>query len=281
MLITCWGARGSIPVSGKDYVEYGGDTTCMEIRRENQDPVIIDAGSGIRRLGNRMLAERQGRFDMIFTHSHWDHLLGFPFFKPLYFKGTAIRMYGCPFAQKSIREMFAKTMSPPYFPVNLNDVKGSIEYNETCDNDFSLGAIEVKATLLSHPNQGIGYKFMDTESGGSFVFLTDNEITYKHPGGLEYADYLDFCRGADLLIHDAEYMPEEYKLTRTWGHSVYTDVLDMAIGAGVKRLGLFHHNQERTDKQVDEMAANCVRIVKERGAGLECFAVKVGQEMEV
>jgi phosphoribosyl 1,2-cyclic phosphodiesterase len=275
MLVRCWGARGSIPVSGKEYLRYGGDTPCVEIRTGDDNIVIIDAGSGIRRLGNRLLAEKRHDYALIFTHAHWDHIMGFPFFRPIYQSSTHIAMFGCPFAQASVREMISRIMAPPNFPVNFEDITAEIRYQEDCHETFHLGGLTITPIALSHPNQGIGYRF--EEDGKSFVFLTDNELTYRHPGGLEYEDYCAFAKGADLLVHDAEYRPRDYRMTRAWGHSVYTDALRLALDAGVGRLGLFHHNQERTDEAVDEMVADCRRIAA--GRPLECFAVH--QDMEI
>jgi phosphoribosyl 1,2-cyclic phosphodiesterase len=275
MRVRCWGARGSIPVSGKEYLRYGGDTPCIEIRTGVDGIVIIDAGSGIRRLGNRLLAENRHDYTLIFTHVHWDHLMGFPFFRPIYRSDTHITIFGCPFTQTSVREMISRIMAPPNFPVNFEDIKADIRYQETCQETFHLGGLTITSIPISHPNQGTGYRF--EEEGKSFVFLTDNELAYRHPGGLEYEDYAAFAKGADLLVHDAEFRPLEYRLTRTWGHSVYTDALRLALDAGVGRLGLFHHNQERTDDAVDEMVADCRQIAA--GRPLECFAMH--QDMEI
>ena len=275
MLVRCWGARGSIPVSGREYLRYGGDTPCIEIRTGDDRIVIIDAGSGIRRLGNRLITEKRHDVALIFTHAHWDHIMGFPFFKPIYRSSTHIDMFGCPFAQDSVRQMISHIMAPPNFPLNFVDITADIRYQDACEETFHLGSLTVTPIPISHPNQGMGYCF--EESGKSFVFLTDNELTYQHPGGLAYEDYVTFAKGADLLIHDAEYRPPEYRMTRAWGHSVYTDALRLALDAGVGRLGLFHHNQERTDDAVDEMAADCRRIAADRP--LECFALR--QDMEI
>lgn len=275
MLIRCWGARGSIPVSGRDYLRYGGDTPCIEIRTASDDVVIIDAGSGIRRLGNHLLAEKRFSYSLIFTHAHWDHIMGFPFFKPIYQSNTRIAMFGCPFAQASVRAMIASIMAPPNFPVEFNEIKADIRYQETCSAEFEIGGMKITPIALNHPNQGTGYRF--EEDGKVFVFLTDNELTFKHPGGREYEDYVAFSQGADLLIHDAEYRPGEYERKRSWGHSVYTDALRLALDAGVGRLGLFHHNQERTDDEEDGMVEDCRRIAV--GRPLECFALR--QDMEI
>jgi phosphoribosyl 1,2-cyclic phosphodiesterase len=275
MLIRCWGARGSIPVSGEEYLRYGGDTPCMEIRTKAGEIVIIDAGSGIRRLGNRLVDEGRHNYTLIFTHAHWDHIMGFPFFKPIYLKDTQIQLLGCPFAQASVREMISRIMTPPNFPVNFDQIKAAIHYQEACQESFTIGSLKVTPIALSHPNQGLGYRFK--EDGKSFVFLTDNELSYRHPGGLAYEDYCRFANGADLLIHDAEYRPEDYRLTRTWGHSVFTEALRLALEAGVSRLGLYHHNQERTDQGVDQMVEECRRIIADRP--LSCVAMH--QDMEI
>ena len=277
MIIRCWGSRGSIPVSGPEYLKYGGDTTCMEIRTQDDEIIIIDAGSGIRKLGNRLLSEHRHHYNMIFTHAHWDHLLGFPFFRPIYVKNTSVNMYGCPFAQESIREMISAAMKPPYFPVNLDDIQATISYHGICEETFSIGSAVVIPMLLSHPNQGIGYKIVDGDK--SFVFLTDNELTFKHPGGRDYKDYVEFSADADLLIHDAEFTAEEYEKTRTWGHSVYTDALALAMEANVKQFGLFHLNQDRSDDEVDEMLQHCRAIIEGSKSSLECFAACQGVEI--
>jgi len=276
MIIRCWGARGSIPVSGKEYLKYGGDTSCIEIRT-GDEIVIIDAGTGIRRLGNRLIEEKRFEYTMIFTHAHWDHILGFPFFRPIYLNRTRINMIGCPFAQESIRQIVSKTMTFPNFPVKFDEVSASISYHESCMERFSVGAMEVIPIVLSHPNQSIGYKFI--EDGKSFVYMTDNELSFKHEGGLDYGSYLDFVRDADLLIHDSEYTEEEYGMRRTWGHSRYKDALGLALDAEAKRFGLFHHNQERTDAQIDEMVNSCRQIIEEKKSELHCFGVY--QDMEI
>jgi ribonuclease BN (tRNA processing enzyme) len=208
---------------------------------------------------------------MIFTHAHWDHLMGFPFFKPIYFDKTRIRMQGCPFAQKFIEVMLNKVMSPPNFPVAYEEIKAKIEYFPECPEYFEIGTTTVIHIRLSHPNQGNGYKFV--EDGRTFVFLTDNELDFTHRGGLSFEDYKKFSKGADLLIHDAEYTEEEYKTNIKWGHTKYTTALELAIQSEVKQFGLFHLNQDRTDIEMDRIIDRCREIIKERGSSLECFAV--------
>jgi len=271
MYIKCWGSRGSIPVSGKDYLKYGGDTTCIEIRTKDNQVIIVDAGTGIRTLGNWLIEDECYTYDMIFTHAHWDHLMGFPFFKPLYLEQTNLRMQGCPFAQKFVETMLSSVMSPPNFPVRYEDVKANLRHEPACTERFEIGSTSVIPIRLSHPNQGSGYKFI--EDGKTFVFLTDNELDYVHPGGLPFEAYLEFSAGADLLIHDAEFTTQEYKITRQWGHTVYSTAVDLAIKAGVKELGLFHLNQDRTDQDMDHMVDKCRQILNERDSDVKCFAV--------
>ncbi len=280
MIVRFYGARGSIPVSGKEYLKYGGNTTCLEIRTKDDEIIIIDAGSGIRTLGHRLISENRFRYTMIFTHAHWDHIMGFPFFQPIYSAKTEITMYGCPFAQASVKEMISKIMAPPNFPVKFEDIRADIIYHEACEEPFAIKSMSVAPIPLSHPNQGVGYRF--TEDGKSFVFLTDNELTFKHPGGVDFEAYRDFSAGADLLVHDAEFTDEEYnKRTKTWGHSVYRDALRLALEAGVSKFGLFHHNQERSDDSIDEIVADCRKIAGGSNDKLECFAVYQGMEIRL
>ena len=274
MLIRCWGARGSIPVSGWQYLWYGGDTPCIEVRTKDDDIVIIDAGSGIRRLGNLLLAEGRNRYTMIFTHVHWDHVMGFPYFKPIYHRETHIDFFGSTSARDSVRNLISGIMSPPNFPVKFEDITAEIDYREVHRSPIQIGSLTITPIPLSHPNQGMGYRL--EEDGKSFVFLTDNELTFRHPGGMAYEDYCEFSKGADLLVHDAEYRAEEYRRTRTWGHSVYTDALRLAVDAGAMTLGLYHHNQERTDQDLEAMVEDCRRTA---GRSLSCFAMR--QDMEI
>ena len=271
MYIKCWGSRGSIPVSGTHYIKYGGDTTCIEIRTKSDDIIIIDAGTGIRRLGNRLMDEKRYKYNLIFTHAHWDHVMGFPFFKPLYSKKVKLVLYRCPFHRKFVETILSVLMAPPYFPVRYSEIKAKMEYQGAFTTEFEIGSVTVTPIQLNHPDNGSGYKF--TEDGKSFVFLTDNELDFVHPGGLLYRDYLEFSEGADLLIHDAEYTPKEYESTSKWGHSVFTHALNLALEAGVGQLGLFHINQERTDGQMDEIVEDCRSRIAEKGNELECFAV--------
>lgn len=271
MIIRCYGARGSIPVSGEEYLKYGGDTTCLEIRSKNDEIIIVDAGTGIRKLGNKLLNEGRFELNIIFTHSHLDHITGFPFFKPIYNEKTTINLMGCPTTQGNLKMILSKAMGPPLFPIPFDRVKAKINYTDSCSTSFCVDSVEIFPINLSHPNVGLGYKFV--EDGKKFVFLTDNELGYRHRGGQSFEEYEEFTKDADLLIHDAEYTSGQYKMTKTWGHSTYLDALNLALTAQVKRLGLFHHNQDRSDADLDGIVQKCRELIEGKKQSLECFAL--------
>jgi phosphoribosyl 1,2-cyclic phosphodiesterase len=277
MFIRIWGVRGSVPVSGAEYTKYGGDTTCVEIRTANDEIIIVDAGSGIRNLGNLMLEEKRKEFNLLFTHFHWDHLIGFPFFKPIYFPGTKVGIYGCSFVDETLNETLSTVMTSPYFPVRLRDINADIKYHRACSRRFELDSIRVTPINLSHPNRAIGYIF--EEDGKRFVFMTDNELAYKHEGGLDFDEYVSYVSGADILFHDAEYTDEDYELTETWGHSRFKDAIRLAIEGEVAQFGLVHHNQERRDDALDDIVEECRGIINDAGADIECYAVYQGMEI--
>jgi phosphoribosyl 1,2-cyclic phosphodiesterase len=271
MHIRCWGSRGQIPTCGPEYNKYGGDTTCLEIRSKTGDLIIIDAGSGIRHLGVKLMEEKRTSFSLLFTHLHLDHIMGFPFFAPVYDRRTSFTVYGCPFNVSSFQEALHGMMQAPYFPVDLNNLPCKIRYKDILTQSFKIGSIRIKPIMLNHPNGGLGFRLEEGDT--SFVFLTDNELGYDLPGAQAFETYRDFCEGADLLIHDAEFDKEEYSRFKAWGHSRYTDAVELAIKAGVSRLGLFHINNRRTDRQVDAMVKESRRIIERRGAAVECTAI--------
>ena len=282
MKIKIWGCRGSITTPGKNTIRYGGNSTCVEIRSEEGHIIIVDAGSGIRNLGKSMKNESVStEIRLFFTHSHWDHLLGFPFFEPAYLDRFHITLCDGPHAQDSIRRYLSHQMNAPYFPVDFSQLRAKFNFrceHQRCDGYCPLGNnIQIRAIPLNHPNGGYGYKFIEHDK--IFVYLTDNELGFQHEGGLTREGYIDFCRGADLLLHDAQYTTEEYKHTRGWGHSTYLDALDLAIKAGVKRLGLFHHDPDRTDDDLDRQADLCRNYITQIGSRLECFPCS--EEMEI
>ncbi|MDD2774188.1 MAG: MBL fold metallo-hydrolase [Elusimicrobiales bacterium] len=276
MKLKFWGVRGSIPVCGREYLKYGGDTACVEVRDAAGALTLVDAGTGIRRIGKQLAEQGANGCNLLLTHSHWDHVMGFPFFLPLYRKNFTLRIVGCQPAQEAVRNMVANVMRAPNFPVELESVAAKLEFEPSCGTG-RLGGLDIEAVPLSHPNGGNGYVFR--ENGKMFVFLTDNELNHHHHGGLSLAEYAKICKGADLLVHDADYQPAEYSRREGWGHSTWEMALELAREAGVKRLGLYHHNQDRTDGDVDKIVAACKRKAAESGAKIGIFAA--AQDMEI
>jgi phosphoribosyl 1,2-cyclic phosphodiesterase len=276
MEITVWGARGSVPVSGPEYVRHGGDTTCVEVRTKTGEIIILDAGTGIRSLGNRILREDHPSRDihLFLTHAHWDHIMGFPFFRPLYRKGFRLHLQGCSSAQESIHAFLEETMRPPFFPISLKEVGAGLQFSVVCAEEFEVGGVRIASFPLNHPNQGVGFRL--TEGDRRFAFFPDNELTFEHPGGKSFDEYAAFVEGVDLLVHDAEYRRDEYeRLTRSWGHSVFLDTVRLAAKAGARTLLLWHLNQDRTDGEVDAMVREA-RAARPGGSELDVEAAATG-----
>jgi phosphoribosyl 1,2-cyclic phosphodiesterase len=284
MKIKVWGCRGSITTPGPATIRYGGNSTCLEIRSADGQVFVVDAGSGVRNLG-KALRQEQGVSNVRFflTHPHWDHLVGFPFFEPAYSDKYNITFCSGPHAQDVIRKYLSRQMESPYFPVDYKCLKANFNYNchqpKSGNGNCRIGGMEFRAFPLNHPNGGYGFKFV--ESGKTFVFLSDNELGFQHAGGLERGQYAEFCRNADLLFHDAQYTDEEYRRTCGWGHSTYQDATGLAIAAGVKRFGLFHHDPDRTDDDLDRQTDYCREQISRAGSSVECFPCAEGMVIEL
>ncbi|MBN1686997.1 MAG: MBL fold metallo-hydrolase [Spirochaetales bacterium] len=277
MTIKIWGSRGSLPTPEPYAVRYGGNTTCIEIRFSCDIPLIIDAGSGIRKLGNLLLKDRTRPKELYLylTHAHWDHLMGFPFFTPAYMKGTQVHVRGGVMAKRSLEKFLSKQMEAPYFPVDFKAMKAKFDFTRGKPEGFEVGEARITPIPLSHPNGGWGCKI--EEAGKTFVFLTDNELGHTHEGGLTTSGYVEACAYADLVIHDAQYTEEEYKKKETWGHSTYTQATMLALSAKVKQLGFFHHDPERSDDSIDALVARARHKIETENRDLACFAVEEGQ----
>ncbi|MBP7795362.1 MAG: MBL fold metallo-hydrolase [Elusimicrobiales bacterium] len=279
MKIKFWGTRGSIPVSGREFLKYGGSTTCLEIIDKNNDSIIVDCGTGVKDLGKEFIKKNINKIFIVFTHQHWDHILGFPFFAPIYDDKNEIIITGCSYTTDDVRAIVSKIMQPPGFPVKFEEIDAKFKFMAMEKNGIKINNIEIIPIELSHPNGGFGYKFI--EDGKTVVFLTDNELRYTHPGGRSFDEYVEFSRGADLLIADADYTDSEYEYRRTWGHSTWRDALELAISSVVKKLILFHHNQNRTDKQIDIIVNDCNREIRKAGLKIKCFGAMEGKTISI
>ena len=271
MDIKCWGSRGSIPVSGDEYLKYGGDTTCIEITAKTGETIIVDAGTGLRRLGQSLIERNTIKYYLLFTHAHWDHILGIAFFKPFLYKKVTTIIQDRKFSGINTENILKQVMKQPFFPISIKDLNAAIRFDKTLNNNFTIGSVSIETIELSHAGGCLGYKFI--EDGKSFVFLTDNELGFDHPESHGFKACLKFSQNADLLFHDGEYTNNEYKRKITWGHSCVSDVLDFAIKAKVKKLGLFHLNQDRTDAQIDKMVNDSKIQLKKNKSKIDCFAV--------
>jgi phosphoribosyl 1,2-cyclic phosphodiesterase len=287
MNVKVWGCRGSITAPGQNTLRYGGESTCIEVTSDTGQKIIIDAGSGIRNLGHELLKNKTvSSINLLLTHSHWDHIVGFPFFAPAYSPDFSIVVCGGPSAQQAVLKYLTYQMKPPYFPVPFNALKAKFDTGCICTRefcDYKLPGYDPSVMCysipLNHPNGGYGFKLVGI--GKTFVFMTDNEIQYHHDSGLPRKAYLDFCGNADLLFHDAQYTEAEYERKRTWGHSTYKDAVDLAMEAGVRRLGLFHHDPDRSDEEMDRQVDWCREYSLKVGSPLECFACSEGMDLKV
>ncbi|MBN2452477.1 MAG: MBL fold metallo-hydrolase [Lentisphaeria bacterium] len=242
--------------------------------------IILDAGTGVRRLGIDLMRRGPAAVSFLLSHAHWDHVIGFPFFRPLYRKGFRLDFYGNTHAQASVRKMLHQTMQAPFFPVDLSRVAADLIFHETCGDCCMVAGIEVKRFPLSHPNGGCGFRLEC--NGRSLAFFPDNEMTFDHKGGRSFGAYVEFCRGTDVLIHDAEYLPAEYAaFSRGWGHSVYSDTVRLGMEAGAERLILWHINQDRTDEQADEILHCSRQLIAESGSTMVCDMAYTGMTFRV
>jgi phosphoribosyl 1,2-cyclic phosphodiesterase len=296
MKVRFWGVRGSFPVPGPTTNRYGGNTSCVEVRPRKGQHIIIDAGTGIRRLGKEMMqsafSEGKGAAHMLISHTHWDHIQGLPFFAPLYHAGNKFYVYARQRDDTHLRAVFASQSDDPYFPVPFNSVQADVAFRELVEGArFEIGDVKVSCTRLNHPWIAMAYR-LDCD-GASVVYSTDtapftdvlleNEYIRKPPKvgdplNPEHAAKLkamrdglvDLCRGADLLIYDTQFTPDEYRQRPHWGHSTPDDAIEIALAASVKQLALFHHAPERTDEQLDGILEQSKKTVT--GSGLEIIA---------
>ncbi len=277
MYIKFWGTRGSIATPGPETVIYGGNTSCVEVVSNRGQRLIIDAGTGIRALGDELVQAGQPvTVTLLLTHTHWDHILGMAFFKPVYLDSTVINIDGCPKAFWGVANVFDDRKGNGYFPVAFDELKAHIRHLERLPfGTTRIGDLRIDGIETNHPQGGMGFRIR--EDGHCFVFLTDNELTDEAPIGRQPIDYAHFARGCDLLIHDAQYLPEEIANHRGWGHSTYVDAVEVALLAKVPRLILFHHDPSRSDREIQEIEARARQLVKSRKSNLKVSAAREGE----
>lgn len=286
MRLRLWGTRGSCPSPGPSTVAYGGNTTCVEVRGDDGHLIILDAGTGIRELGRSLVADAQGetiRGDFFFSHAHWDHIQGLPFFTPVFQSGNHFRLFGAPALLESLELVLRQQMSPVVFPVAFDDLHARIEFQQLAGHHLRENSIDVKAISVRHPGGALGFRLSASDAPRrSVVFIPDNELDNfggVSPGAPTRDELIRFAHGARVLIHDAMYTGAEYMDHRGWGHSSYRDAIDFAIAAEVETLVLFHHDPERSDAALDAQLILCREMVQERNGRVEVVAAAEGMEI--
>jgi phosphoribosyl 1,2-cyclic phosphodiesterase len=282
--VTFWGTRGSIATPGPRTARYGGNTACAEIRY-GAHILILDAGTGIRPLGESLMKEFAGqpiRAHIFIGHTHWDHIQGFPFFLPAYVPGNHLHIYSLRGAGKPLEKVFRGQMDADYFPVPLSSMQAHLHFEEMT-GPVEIGPLTVRFEYLNHPGLAIGFRVSVQDK--VVVYVSDHEPFYRlQPGELgerEERKIIDFSRGADLLIREAQYTEEEYPRKKGWGHSTIDDALRAAAEAQVRRLTIIHHDPAHDDDFLDRMVESSCQAIAARQLSFTCSAAREGEVLEL
>jgi phosphoribosyl 1,2-cyclic phosphodiesterase len=291
MKVRFWGTRGSIATPGVPTMRYGGNTSCVEVRSGNHI-LVFDAGTGIRGLGNDLIREFPNQpleVHLFISHTHWDHIQGFPFFLPAYRRENKIHIYGPPGRDKSLEKILKIQMDSDYFPVELGDMNKNIEFHEVRD-PVQIGPLTIDHFYLNHPALCLAYRV--SEGKRSVVYATDNEPYYgslhsprgKGKATSDVPDYLDekfveFLKGAEIYIGEAQYTNAEYNEKKGWGHSPLEATVRFAVQANAGQLALYHHDPMHDDAFVDAMVNEANALVKTFHGATKCIGAKEGMEL--
>ena len=245
--------RGSTPCHGDDVARYGGNTSCVSLDVPGADPIVFDLGTGLRYFGAGQPQDGSFRGTCLLTHLHWDHTQGLPFFTPMLRPGAQFDVFA-PVQEdgRTVAQVFAATIHPPLFPISIDQFPGTFRFHDVADHEWRIGPVRVMSRLVPHVGNTLGYRV--EWNGVSVAYLSDHQQPYD--GSMRASDgALDLARGADLLIHDSQYTPEEFAVKSTWGHCTVDYAVWFAREAGVKRLALFHHDPTRHDDAIDALGA--------------------------
>jgi len=250
-----WGTRGSLASPGPATVRYGGNTACVEVRADDGTLLILDAGTGIRELGETIAPDTR-RVDLLLTHLHMDHIQGLGFFEPFHRPDLEVHIWGPPSTTLDLRTRLTRYLSPPLFPVRLRDMGAQMSFHDLHGDGFSIGPLEIRGALVTHPGATVGFRIV--ENGSALAYLPDHEPalgTRHFPEDARWTSGHDLAAGVDVLIHDSQYTAEEYQEHVGWGHSSIPQTLAFAQSAEVGRLVTFHHDPDRSDDQIDRILA--------------------------
>ena len=249
MKVEFFGVRGSMPSAGSNTHIFGGNTSCVYIEQSNGKDLILDSGTGIVELGTRLL-ETQSPINILLTHNHWDHIQGFPFFKPIYQPNRDITITVGNVDDKKSQDAILKQMSGSYFPVCYQDLPASITLNTdlSSQKQFTLNGFLVSTAPLNHPGGGTAYCIKADEK--KVAYVTDNELNPPEKANTSISEWVNFIEGADLLIHDAQFIDADLPLKHGWGHSTIDQVAELAIKASIKNVVIISHDPSRTDEQL-------------------------------
>jgi phosphoribosyl 1,2-cyclic phosphodiesterase len=271
MRVTLWGTRGSLAAPGAETARYGGNTSCVEVLGSDGTVLVLDAGTGIRRLGNA-LPRSLRRVDLLLTHLHMDHIQGLGFFAPLHNPNAEVHIWGPASTTAHLKTRLMRYLSPPLFPVHLRDLPCQLALHEVPCGDFSVGEFRIASALVCHPGPTVAYRI--TGPGGALAYFPDHEpaLGVSHfPMSADWTSGYSLAAGVDLLIHDAQYSSEEYPQHIGWGHSAMEHTLKFATLAGAKHLVPFHHDPGHNDDELD-------RLVVAARATTHAFAISPGIE---
>lgn len=272
MRVVLWGTRGSLPAPGPETARYGGNTSCVEVRGPGGTILVLDAGSGIRRLGSALPAGLR-RVDILLTHLHMDHVQGLGFFAPLYEPGVEVHIWGPASTTLSLWARLTRYLSPPLFPVRLRDLPCDIILHEVPSDDFTIGEFRIATAMVCHPDPTVGFRIAGDQA--VLTYIPDHEPALgvpDFPSQDAWTSGYTLAAGADLLIHDAQYSAAEYASHTGWGHSSVEQALAFAAMTGVKHLVPFHHDPAHDDDHLDRLFADTLAAVRPR------FAVTPGVE---
>ncbi len=283
--LTFWGVRGSIPTPGPQTVRYGGNTSCVAVRRDEGPTshlVILDAGTGVRPLGNKLMGQENGSLevDLLLSHTHWDHIQGLPFFTPFFDEGSAVRIWGAKQGNVEIPVILRQQMHPVVFPVPLEQLAADLKVRHVEPGSFEVDGFTVQAIRLRHPGTTMGYRLTPIEGGPSLAFVPDNELGSggEYEVGPDWRDeFVEFLQDVDILIHDAMFAEAELDKFRGWGHSSPDEALELAAAARAKQLVLFHHRPEHDDETMDALLADARDKGKKHG--VDVIAACEGMEL--